>query len=107
MFLIVKVSFLNALKFCRTLFVVARCVGAKANVLHCVGFERGDAALLILLKRWHFVFHFSVRFLSVVLSFRVAHNDGLKDMCRLPALCFCVQANMFFILIKELVVVWV
>lgn len=34
-------------------------------------------------------------------------NDGLKDMCRLPALCFCVQANMFFILIKELVVVWV
>jgi hypothetical protein len=74
MFLIVKVGFLNALKFCRTLFVVARCVGAKANVLHCVGFERGDAALLILLKRWHFVFHFSVRFLSVVLSFRVAHN---------------------------------
>jgi len=74
MFLIVKVSFFNALKFCRTLFVVARCVGAKANVLHCVGFERGDAALLILLKRWHFVFHFSVRFLSVVLSFRVAHN---------------------------------
>ena len=53
-----------------------RCVGAKANVLHCVGFERGDAALLILLKRWHFVFHFSVRFLSVVLSFRVAHNGG-------------------------------
>jgi len=51
-----------------------RCVGAKANVLHCVGFERGDAALLILLKRWHFVFHFSVRFLSIVLSFRVAHN---------------------------------
>jgi hypothetical protein len=77
MFLIVKVSFLNALKFCRTLFVVARCVGAKANVLHCVGFERGDAALLILLKRWHFVFHFSVRFLSVVLSFRVAHNSQI------------------------------
>jgi len=56
-------------------FVVARCVvGAKANVLHCVGFVREDAALLILLKRWHFFFHFSVRFLSVVLSFRVAHN---------------------------------
>jgi hypothetical protein len=55
---------------------VGRCVGAKANVLHCVGYERGDAALLILLKRWHFFFHFSVRFLSVVLSFRVAHNVG-------------------------------
>jgi hypothetical protein len=53
---------------------VGGCVGAKANVLHWVGFERGDAALLILLKRWHFVFHFSVRFLSVVSSFRVAHN---------------------------------
>jgi hypothetical protein len=39
------------------------CVGAKANVLHCVGFERGDAALLILQKRWHFVFHFSVHFI--------------------------------------------
>ena len=51
-----------------------RCVGAKANVLHCFGFVRGDAALLILLKRWHFVFHFSVRLLSVVSSFRVAHN---------------------------------
>jgi len=25
---------------------------AKANVLHCVGFELGVAALLILLKRW-------------------------------------------------------
>jgi hypothetical protein len=49
-------------------------VWAKANVLHCVGFERGDAALLILLKRWHFVFHFSVRLLSVVSSFRVRHN---------------------------------
>jgi len=85
MFLIVKVSFLNALKFCRTLFVVARCVGAKANVLHCVGFERGDAALLILLKRWHFVFHFSVRFLSVVLSFRVAHNGKYKNSSRLRA----------------------
>jgi hypothetical protein len=54
--------------------VVPWCVGAKANVLHCVGYERGDAALLILLKRWHFFFHFSVRFLSVVLFFRVAHN---------------------------------
>jgi len=50
------------------------CVGAKANVLHCLGFKRWDAALLILLKRWHFVFHFSVRFLSVVSSFRVRHN---------------------------------
>ena len=50
-------------------------VGAKANVLHCVGCERWDAALLILLKRWHFVFHFSVRFLSVVSSFRVRHNS--------------------------------
>jgi len=48
--------------------------GAKANVLHCVGFERWDAALLILQKRWHSVFHFSVRFLSVVSSFRVRHN---------------------------------
>jgi len=43
-------------------------------VLHSVGFERGDAALLILLKRWHFVFHFSVRLLSVVSFFRVRHN---------------------------------
>jgi hypothetical protein len=60
--------------FCQTVIVVPWCVGVKANVLHCVGYERGDAALLILLKRWHFVFHFSVRFLSVVLSFRVAHN---------------------------------
>jgi hypothetical protein len=50
------------------------CVGAKANVLHWGGFERGDAALLILLKRWHFVFHFTVCLLSVVSSFRVAHN---------------------------------
>jgi hypothetical protein len=49
-------------------------VGAKANVLHWVGFERGDAALLILLKRWLFLFHYSVHFLSVVSSFRVAHN---------------------------------
>jgi len=32
--------------------------GAKANVLHCVGFERWDAALLILQKRWHYVCHF-------------------------------------------------
>jgi hypothetical protein len=30
-------------------------VGAKANVLLCVGLVRWDAALLILLKRWHFV----------------------------------------------------
>ena len=79
MFLIVKVSFLNALKFCRTLFVVARCVGAKANVLHCVGFERGDAALLILLKRWHFVFHFSVRLMLALSSFRVRHNDSIYE----------------------------
>jgi hypothetical protein len=50
------------------------CVGAKANVLHRVGFKRRDAALLILLKRWHFVCHFTVRFLSAVSSFRVAHN---------------------------------
>ena len=49
---------------------------AKANVLHCVDFERGDAALLILQKLWHFVFHFSVRLLSVVSSFRVRHNGA-------------------------------
>jgi hypothetical protein len=49
-------------------------VGAKANVLHWVGFERMDAALLILLKRWHFLFHYSVHFLTVVSFFRVAHN---------------------------------
>jgi hypothetical protein len=53
------------------------CVGAKANVPHWAGFERRDAALLILLKRWHFVLHFSVHFLSVVSFFRVAHN-GLQ-----------------------------
>jgi len=46
-----KLVFLNALSFCRTVIVVSRCIGAKANVLHCVGYERGDAALLILLKR--------------------------------------------------------
>jgi len=50
------------------------CVGAKANVLHCVGFERWDAALLILQKRWHFVFHFSVRLLSVVSFFTLSDN---------------------------------
>jgi hypothetical protein len=38
------------------------CVGAKANVLHYVGFELRSAALLILQKRWHFVFHFSCSF---------------------------------------------
>jgi len=54
-----------------------RCVGAKANVLHCVGIECWDAALLILQKRWHFVFHFSVRLSSVVSFFRVRHN-GLQ-----------------------------
>jgi hypothetical protein len=48
--------------------------GVKANVLHWVGFGRGDAALLILLKPWHFVFHFSVRLLLVVSSFRLRHN---------------------------------
>jgi hypothetical protein len=45
--------------------VFGRCVGAKANVLHCVGFVRGYAALLILLKRWHF----SDRLLSIVSYF--------------------------------------
>ena len=56
------------------------CVGAKANVLHCAGFERGSAALLILQKRWHIIFHFSIRWLSVVSSYRVAHNGkGLGE----------------------------
>jgi hypothetical protein len=56
-------------------------VGAKANVLHCVGYVLGNAALLILLKRWHFVFHFSIRLLSVVSSFRVRHNGvRLKEV---------------------------
>jgi len=73
-FLIIKVSFLNACFFCQTEFVVTRCVGAKANVLHWVGFERGDAALLILLKHWHFVFHFFVCFLSLVSSFLGLHT---------------------------------
>jgi len=54
--------------------LVGRVGGAKANVLHCVGFERWDAALLILQKRWHFVFHFSVCLFSVMSSFRVRHN---------------------------------
>jgi hypothetical protein len=54
-------------------------------VLHWIGFERGDAALLILLKRWHFVFHFSVHFLLVVSSFRVAHNGLYKNSSRLRA----------------------
>jgi len=67
--------------------VVSRCIGAKANVLHCVGYERGDAALLILLKRWHFFFHFSVRFLSVVLSFRVAHNGTGLSAVRVSMPC--------------------
>ena len=48
-------------------------------MLHWVGFERRDAALLILLKRWHFVFHFSVHLLSVVSSFRVAHNVSAAE----------------------------
>ena len=56
--------------------LVLTSVGAKANVLHCVGFGYWDAALLILLKRWHFVFHFSVRYLTVVSFFRVAHNGS-------------------------------
>jgi hypothetical protein len=38
---------------------------AKANVLHSVGFELVDAAILILLNHRHFGFHFSVRLLSV------------------------------------------
>jgi hypothetical protein len=50
------------------------CVGAKANVLQSFGFVRLFAALLILQKRWHFIFHFSVRLLSVVSSFRVSAN---------------------------------
>jgi hypothetical protein len=50
------------------------CVGAKANVLHCVVFERWDAALLILQKRWLLSFIFSVRFLSVVSFFTLSDN---------------------------------
>jgi len=59
---------------CETDSFFGWCVGANANVLHCIGFERWDAALLILQKRWHFVFLFPVRLLSVVSSFRVRHN---------------------------------
>jgi hypothetical protein len=43
------------------LYIVRCAVGAKANVLQSVGFVQWVAALLILQKRWHFVFHFSVR----------------------------------------------
>src|SRR5690606_30925262 len=70
------ISFLNSplFKFSSYSMLLFLCVGAKANVLHCVGFERWDAVLLILQKRWRFVFHFSVRLLSVVSSFRVRHN---------------------------------
>jgi hypothetical protein len=37
-------------------------VGAKANVLHCFGFERWYAALLMLLKGW---FYFISSFIVV------------------------------------------
>jgi hypothetical protein len=60
-------------------------VGAKANVLQWVGFERWDEALLIYLKRWNSVFHFSGRFLSVVSSFRVRHIskiDTIEQNCK-------------------------
>jgi len=71
-------------------------VGAKANVLHCVGFVCGNAALLILLKRWHFVSYFSVHFLSVVSSFRVAHN--VRRYVQLAqsrgGACFCTRGAM-------------
>jgi hypothetical protein len=46
-----------------------RALGAETNVLHCVGFVRMDAALLILLMRWRFVIHFSERVLSVLSFF--------------------------------------
>jgi hypothetical protein len=48
-------------------------VWAKANVLQSVGFVCWNAALLILLKRWHFLFHHSVHFLTVV-SFLGLHT---------------------------------
>ena len=63
--------------------VVFGAVGAKANVLQSVGFVRLVAALLILLKRWHFIFHFSVRLLSVVSSFRVRHNVCIVEYTNL------------------------
>jgi len=39
----------------------------------------GKTALLILPKRWHFVFHFIVRLLSVVSFFRVTHNGYVYE----------------------------
>jgi hypothetical protein len=69
------------------------CVGAKANVLHWIGFERRDAALLILLKRWHFDFHFSVRYLTVVSFFRVAHNAPPAAAVRV--LLVLIFANLY------------
>jgi hypothetical protein len=38
------------------------CGGAKANVVQSVGFVGWVAPLLILQKRWLFVFHFNLRF---------------------------------------------
>jgi len=61
--------------------LVCRAVGAKANVLQSGGVVRLVAALLILQKRWHFIFHFSVGFLSVVSFFRVAHNSLIYAIC--------------------------
>jgi hypothetical protein len=74
------------------------CVGAKANVLHCVGIERWDAALLILLKRWHFVFHSSVRLLSVVSSLGL--HITLKYMQQITT---CNQLPSVFLLIYKVV----
>ena len=54
-------------------------VWAKENVLHRVGFEHWDPVLLILQKRLHFVFHFSIRLLSVVSSFMVRHNGYVYE----------------------------
>ena len=86
------------------MFLLRLCVGAKANVLHRFGFERKDAALLIFLKRWHFVFHFSVHFLSVLSSFRVAHNGYVQTNGRLLAAVVShdVRRLHYFIIIKSL-----
>ncbi|MCZ2130684.1 MAG: hypothetical protein LC109_10510, partial [Bacteroidia bacterium] len=59
---------------------ILSCDGARANVLHWVGFVRWLAALLPLQKGWHFVYRFGVSFNAALSSNRVAHNESLCDL---------------------------
>lgn len=75
-----KVSFLSACVFCQTVFVVVRCVGAQADMLHDVSFRRGYAALLILLKHWRFTFIFRFVCCRRVGFIRVAYKRPIPAM---------------------------